>query len=184
MSLINDALRRARQAQEQPPIPPIITSGPPFRPVEQDPGPPRRILLVVPAALLVVVGLSALLLAWLWPGSAAPELQAKARSSQAGTSAPGIANSAPTPVAEPSPPPSALDATVTNESAGPSQVAPPEPVLKLQAIIYHPTRPSAIISGRSLFVGDRFDHLRLTAVTRDSVTLTGNGETHRLNLVP
>ena len=60
-------------------------------------------------------------------------------------------------------------------------VTEPAP-LKLQGILFHPTRPSAVINGRLLFVGERVGELRVMAIEQDSVTLAGGGKTNYLTL--
>jgi hypothetical protein len=54
--------------------------------------------------------------------------------------------------------------------------------LRLQAIVFHPTRPSAIVTGRSVFVGDRVGEFRVVAIHRESVMLAGAGQTNVLTL--
>jgi hypothetical protein len=54
--------------------------------------------------------------------------------------------------------------------------------LRLQAIVFHPTRPSAIVTGRSAFVGDRVGEFRVVAIHRESVMLAGAGQTNVLTL--
>jgi len=56
--------------------------------------------------------------------------------------------------------------------------APP----RLQAIVFRRTRPSAMISGKTLFVGDKFGDLRVVAISPDSATLVGGGQTNVLIL--
>ncbi len=61
--------------------------------------------------------------------------------------------------------------------------APPKPApLKLQVIVFDPARPSATINGRTVFVGDKLGPFRVSAITRDSVTLSGSGLDTRLSL--
>jgi hypothetical protein len=48
--------------------------------------------------------------------------------------------------------------------------------------MFHPTRPSAMISGRLLFVGDKAGEFRVTAISQDSATLVGGGQTNLLKL--
>src|SRR2546425_13242848 len=91
MSLINDALKRAKQAQQQ--APPTPGSGLQFRPVE----PSQRVKLRydrVALLLVVVLGVPALLLIWLWPHKSAASKAAGA-STEAVVAAKEI--SAPTP---------------------------------------------------------------------------------------
>jgi hypothetical protein len=45
------------------------------------------------------------------------------------------------------------------------------PDFRLQGIMFHPTRPSAIINNRSVFVGDRVDRYKVTAISRTQATL-------------
>jgi hypothetical protein len=60
---------------------------------------------------------------------------------------------------------------------------PPKPApLRLQAIIFTPKRPSAMISGRTLYVGDKLGDLRVVAIDKESATLTGAGQTNVLSL--
>lgn len=69
-------------------------------------------------------------------------------------------------------------------SAPPPAAPTPDPAasLKLQAIIAHPQRPSAIVNGKSLFVGDRLGGLQLVAVSAESVTFSGSGRDHIVRL--
>ena len=56
------------------------------------------------------------------------------------------------------------------------------PTPKLQAVVSDPKRPSAIISGKSVFVGDKYGDLRVVAITQESVKLVGGGQTNVLVL--
>jgi hypothetical protein len=61
--------------------------------------------------------------------------------------------------------------------------APPKAApLRLQALVFNPTRPSAMISGKTLFVGDRLGDLRVVAINKDSAILIGAGQTNVLTL--
>ena len=60
---------------------------------------------------------------------------------------------------------------------------PPKPPLpKLQAIVFSPARPSIMISGKTLFIGDKLNEFRVTAIDRESATLVGAGQTNVLTL--
>src|SRR5580765_5542047 len=61
MSLINDALKRAKQAQAQ--TSPPATAGPPLRPVEQTPPTHKPFGLLLPAVLIAIIGIG-LFLVW------------------------------------------------------------------------------------------------------------------------
>jgi hypothetical protein len=61
--------------------------------------------------------------------------------------------------------------------------APPKPApLRLQAIIFNPSRPSALISGKTLFIGEKLGALRVVAIDQESATLVGPGLTNVLSL--
>jgi hypothetical protein len=226
MSLINDALRRAKQAQkEAPPSNPTPISE--FRPVEAPVQAARHGLgLLVPVSL-GLVALMALLLLWeltrRGPATGAPPtgsaLDVAARTAPAestaaavpaelpathgtqsvgsntGTGKPTSAN-APESIAS-APEHSnnlgaANSASSTNLASGPTEgletnhvAAEPAPApLRLQSIVYNPRRPSALISGRVLFIGDKIKDLRVTAIHSTDVVLTGTGSTNVLSLDP
>src|SRR5689334_16120957 len=61
MSLINEALKRVKEAQRQ--APPAASVGPPLRPIEPVPAPRRSLGILLPLGL-VGVALSALFLIW------------------------------------------------------------------------------------------------------------------------
>jgi hypothetical protein len=64
-----------------------------------------------------------------------------------------------------------------------NDVAPPKPApLKLQGIVYDPKRPSAVINGRTVFVGDRIRQMRVIAITADTATLVDSSHTNVLSL--
>jgi hypothetical protein len=54
--------------------------------------------------------------------------------------------------------------------------------LKLQAITFNPARPSAIVSGKTVFVGDRFREFRVLKIGVDSITLVNETQTNVLTL--
>jgi hypothetical protein len=64
----------------------------------------------------------------------------------------------------------------------PVAVEPAKPALKLQAILFNPTRPSVMISGKTLFVGDRVGEYQVSEIHRDSAKLTGSEPTNVLIL--
>ena len=65
------------------------------------------------------------------------------------------------------------------EEAEPVHPNPNQPAAKanfpknarLQGIIFNPKSPSAIINGKTVFVGDRVGYARVASIARDSVTL-------------
>ena len=74
----------------------------------------------------------------------------------------------------------------TTESTDTNHVAaePPQAPLKLQSIVYSPRRPSALINGRVVFVGDKVRDVKVTAIHSGDVVLTGGGRTNVLSLDP
>jgi hypothetical protein len=220
MSLINDALKRAKEANQQTPLPQADL---PLRPVE--PGQQRglRGLGLLQPAGLAVAALLVLFLVWQLAHTrqATGPIEAAARtapapqitptpppalvSADAGAAAPAVGTrpgwpvqpaSAPAPVSAPT---GALaadptvewtnalvadtqerDATIATPVAAP---APPKPApLRLQGILFNPRRPSAMISGKTVFVGDKVGGFRVAAIDQDSVTLAGAGQTKVLSL--
>lgn len=172
MSLINDALKRAKEKQDhQPPSP-----GPPPISMElaRHPAGPG---LALPLILAVVLALAVIFL-WRW-------FEKRGRPSEekiASTSA----------VQKPNPPAVAASVAPVVTSNAPNastNVAelpspkPPPPVFKLQSIFYNPKRPSAVINGKTLFIGDRVGEARVTAIGQDSATIvTSTGKTNLLEL--
>ena len=162
MSLINDALKQAKQSQQpNPPSPP-----PSLAPVEsasQGGGSwlaPVMILLLLVAAG-IFIGLS--LFKHGSPAAGTPPVAATV-TQQVKTAM-------------------AILPVVTNPP--PAAVVPPKPPgPKLQGILYTVIRPCAIISGKTVFVGDSMGKLRVVAISKDSVTLQSETETNVLSLSP
>jgi hypothetical protein len=177
MSLINDALKRAQEAQSQ--TPPAPQPGPNLRPAEPTSYAWHGVGLLLPAALALVAVLT-LLLVWEMSrqGVGSPqEVRAK-------TAAAPQAEAA-----HPNPEPAATSATSSSLSPGTvatnapvisEDIRPPEP--KLQAVIFNPRNPSAVINGCTVFRGDRFGAFRVTKITADTATLVGEGQTNILRL--
>jgi hypothetical protein len=211
MSLINDALRRAKAAQQETPTP-SDAPVPHFRPVE--PGTQQAARHGMGVFLPISLGLVALLaLLLLWElskrssGTSGTPLVVAARSSTL-TEAPTTAtDSSPNP-ARPSADtpmlpkaatasPNVPSAPVTNpasavpESSDSNRLAvatdavvPQPPPLKLQSIVFSPTRPSALINGHVVFLGERIREYRVQAIHRDNVILVATGRTNILSLEP
>jgi hypothetical protein len=65
------------------------------------------------------------------------------------------------------------------EVIGPAAIAVQAPRrARIQGIAYDPVHPWAIISGKTAYVGDVVDGMRVAVIARDSVTLVGNGQTN------
>jgi hypothetical protein len=202
MSLINDALKRANAAQQQTTPPPI----PRLQPAESSQYARHSVGLMVPAAL-VLIALVGLFLVWqraeharLVQAVAASRLNVAAGDGNPEGSSPMATNAlpaaitnvspqpgeTPAPASAPAPAPQAPGATasvggVTNSVAAPPPPSKPAPP-RLQAIFFTPPSPSVMIGGKTLLVGDRLGELRVVAITQDSATLAGAGQTNVLRL--
>jgi hypothetical protein len=177
MSLINDALKRAKQTEKSTP-PPL--SGQPLQPVEAAPrGGMNWFLLLVAAALLAGAGLF-IGMALARRAPAHPSASAGASEVRTPTPTPPppeVSNENETPAAAPT-----VASTSTQTSAHmavATNIAPPPP--RLQGIVYA-ARPWAIVSGKTVYVGDYVGDMRVDGISQNSVTLVGDGETNRLLL--
>lgn len=57
-----------------------------------------------------------------------------------------------------------------------------EPVFKLQGLYWRPNRPSAVVNGKTVYVGDRVETARVTSIDQKSVTLSVNGQSKTLSI--
>lgn len=204
MSLINDALKRAKQVRQG--NPPEPATGLPLRPVET---PPRRNagqrLVLVSAAL--IVALPAGLFFW-------KSLQ-KSGASQRASVVTGASPALPADVPEPTPksrpavtepvapaPKPANTVTPATPMPLPAQAEPqprllvtsnapatatesslPKPApLRLQGILYRPVDPAAIINGKTTRVGGKIGDAEVVAIKADSVVIVFAGKTNVLSL--
>jgi hypothetical protein len=210
MSLINDALKRAKHAQQEAAPPPKTSDD--LRPVEMRQYGRQPVGLAIPALL----GLASLiLLVLLWQASRnansrgdlevnartkpspapaatpAPETASPAATAHASATQVSPASATPTIAATPE----LAVATASNPVATvagiePSTnpmpvvaVTPPKPALpKLQAIVYNPKRPSVMLSGKTLWVGDKIGEYRVRAIDQESVTIVSATQTNVLTL--
>jgi hypothetical protein len=205
MSLINDALRRAKQAQPSRPT----ARSPQFRTVEPS-GPARRGIGAMLPTALVATALLALLLLWQMPknrvSTPPPQLaESRTQTSPADRAelvpapppapapllppAPAVVPTNPAPavaVLPPVPPPPATtvqpEIVVTNPPPVAEAAVAKSPPLKLQGIFYDPKRPSALINGQSVIVGEHLGDFEVVAITQRSATLVGGGATNVLAL--
>jgi len=184
MSLINKALKRAQQAQqENPPAKPPLE----FRPVEPGQQPHRRqTLLLVGLAVVVVaiLGLSVLLVRVIMQSNSSalpvaarvvdPPLAPLAAASNApGTPKVSTSTSAGmTPNAEPT----------TNGAVNVAAVVNLPAPMKLQGIFFNPRSPSAVVNGQSVYLGDRVGGFRVVGISPVAVTLVSATATNVLSL--
>jgi len=199
MSLINDALKRARTAQPKTASP---ANGPLLHPVDA----PRRAVagndFLLPTLIVVVLLLAALLL-WSW-FHASGDLKVRARSlltamqpalaltpvthnpfnSALATNSdkPIAAAPATNPiVASTNPPGSAVNPPATGVVDATLAARALPVTYKLQGIFYRVGNPSAVINGKLVFQGSTVAGAKVLAISTDTVVLlTPDGRTNAL----
>lgn len=149
MSLIHDALKQTKQLQPQN----TPSTPPPLSPVEAAPqGGGNWLVPVMIILLFAAVGIfMGLFLSKHAPSIASVPLAAAARNQPVkafATTLPLVTNS----------PPGSNDVVMV----------PPKPTEpKLQGILFAAMRPCAIVSGRTVFVGDQVNEFRVAAISKD-----------------
>jgi len=188
MSLINDALKHTQQTMQgrQPPRLDELE----LRPIEPAETPPRndgggakRIIWVL--VLFVVTCNIAL---WIVFKDRGNETEVAARSADTEVVEP-IAQDAQEPAPVPDKPAVAtseavieagsLNSTAVADEVGVLTLDPPvveRPEFRLNTIVTHPVRPSAMINNRILFMGDRVEGYTVTAIGQHDVTLVLDGD--------
>jgi len=211
MSLINDALKRAKQGQQQNPF-----GGQPIRPLQpadyaaRSNYPLRFALAVLLVAALALSGW----FFWKWWRSSGEYHQTAGGESTTASTEKSKTSAKPAPRKQlikvstnivvrtnliGSPQSEALAQAVSSNSlisapqtnaaalAPPTNVAAPAPPspfadLKLQSIIFSEDKRAAGINGELLYVGDDIRGARVMRIDRQSVTVERNGETNVLRL--
>ncbi|HEX4263277.1 MAG TPA: hypothetical protein VH597_02975 [Verrucomicrobiae bacterium] len=173
MSLVNDALKRAKDAQQKsPPVAP----GPQLLPA----GPasfnaPSRGMGKAAPAVLILIALIGLFLLWRDHGKTVA-----ARPQVTKAVAPAV------PIVEPRPSIQIAAVSTSNAIAKPpiaTPPAPPAPALpKLQAIFFVPGHSSAIISGKTVRAGDTVQGFRVALINQASATLVSATKTNVMTL--
>ena len=186
MSLINDALKRAQEAQ-RPNVPSGVAS---MRTIETRPRERpffSRILVVVIflllAAAFAFIGLA--MTGRLANKNLVAPQAAIARPAVAVVAA--VAPSQPAAVAPPVVAAVPVAAVAVPPPARPPVVAVPTntllvlpDTLHVQGVAYDPVRPWAIVSGKMVYLGDTVKGVQVLAITRNSVTFGSQGKTNRL----
>jgi hypothetical protein len=179
MSLVNDALKRATEAQKN--IAPAPGDYLPLR--REEPAQQRKkgTGIVLPVTLLAVLVAAIFSFVLMNQRSGFLPVQLPTQSVHAASSIP-----APAPAAALTPDVVIAPVTGTlaiNPPAPTIQGAPPKPEpLKLQAVFFTPPRSLAIINGKRVYVGDLVRDMRVGAVGSSSVTLIGPNQTNYLTL--
>jgi hypothetical protein len=151
MSLINDALKQAQQAPPRIPQRPLA----PLPPDDDDSGSRKMwlipaIVILLVCAVVFVIGLA----------SAHHSVKNTVEIVTAETVATQTVAEVPAQIVTPPPPPTPV---VVDPDNGP----------KLQGIFYSAKSPTAIIDGKTVRVGDRFQNYRVKEITRYTVLLVG-----------
>ncbi|HZL12908.1 MAG TPA: hypothetical protein VFC85_02080 [Verrucomicrobiae bacterium] len=159
MSLINDALKRARDAQRKNPAA-GRTPLPPYRAQKKE----RDLGWLPPAVIILLIIVAFFFIALAFAHHAVKKIV----NTPDQTSTQQIET-----VSAPAPEPALIGAAaISNMNASTSAL--------VQGIFYDPVHPSAIINDRTVFIGDTVKGMRVTAISRSSITLVGNGRTNIL----
>jgi len=147
MSLINDALKQARQAPPRNPP----GSVPMLQPAQPNESSPTAVWLV-PAIIIFLVFAAIFFIGWAAAHRTIHSI-----------------------VAAPDPEPTQQVETVSAPVVMPVDPTPvPAPDLpKLQGIFYSPSAPSAIMDGKTIRPGDQFKQYKVKAISKYTVTLIG-----------
>ena len=190
MSLINDALKRATQAQT--PKTPAADGDSSMQPAESH-GSVGLPVYFMPVLLFVVAGAGFFIVQG-WDARRQAGVYPQAVSIHAREATPASTAAAPDPAAlaakersaEPTPANRqfSITETLTTLPVGAAAVddADIPPPLRLQGIFYRPSRPSAVVNSQTVYIGDSVGGGTVKAIGRESVTLVVHGETKVLTL--
>jgi hypothetical protein len=148
MSLINDALKQARQAPPRN----LPNNLPSLQPVAEEPSPTA--VWLIPAIVIFLIVAAIFFIGWAAAHNTVRSIVTTpdaATQQELNVVAPVIHTSAPTPVAPP----------------------PPPELPRLQGIFYSPTTPTAILDGKTVAPGDQFNQFQVKAISKYTVTLVG-----------
>jgi hypothetical protein len=161
MSLINDALKRAKESQRKN----TPSGGAPLRPVEVREE-ERDYSWILPVIVILMIVVAVFFIA----------LSAAKHTVKDIVAAP---ETSPTQEVESvSPPVPTVPPTVIGPAAISNNYLP-KPT-RVQGIFYDPVHPWAIVSGKTVYVGDAVDGMSVAEITRNSITFIGNGQTNKL----
>jgi hypothetical protein len=163
MSQINDALKRAKDTPPKN----MPSSMAPMMPVDALAA-EHGANWIRPAAIILVLLLIASLFIAISSGThAGPKIIAESET-------------APVPVVHIAPAPAPVPAPA---APAPMVLAAnlPKPA-RIQGIVDDPVHPYAIVSGKTVYVGDQMDGQRVTAISPEAITLVGNGQTNQLHV--
>jgi len=164
MSLINDALKQARQNPPADAPPPAQPPLPPLQPAAHHPVPVAGWL--IPAVVIFLIVAAVFFMGWALANRSV-NTKVVVASSTAAAAAPASVSSVPAAIAAP---PAAVPALAPT-TAPPATVVQPPALPVLQGIFYSPTAPSAIVNGKTVRPGDAFNQYRVQEITRSTLTL-------------
>jgi len=213
MSLINDALKRAKQAQQEKP--PTPAPGGPLRPVESARPASSAPGSLWPIAVVLLLLLVGAVVIWFAVARTEAKKPLAAIPDSIGTSTtpttvatqpiPTPNKSKPAPAVSPDASPPKLPAFTPAPASGPTVVSPavetapavaavsatnvaavapeaPPALPKLQGILYRPNRPSALLNGKTVWIGGHSGEFLVVTITKQSVTVARAGQTNVLSL--
>jgi hypothetical protein len=179
MSLVNDALKRATEAQKN--ISPAPGHYLPLR--REEPAQQRKkgIGIVLPATLLTILVAAIFSFGLVNQKNRFTPVQPPAQTTGSASS---IAATAPPAALTPNIAVAATPAIpATNSPALVAEAVPPKPApLKLQAVFFTPPRSLAIINGQRVYVGDSVREFQVVAIGSTSAMLIGPNQTNFLTL--
>jgi hypothetical protein len=158
MSLINDALKRAKQSQQPMQTPPPV---PPLPSVEA--APQGGMAWFFPVAILLLVAVACFFIIFAFFITRKPVAQI--------TTAPQ--NAQPAAVVLPKTPP------MSNRVVAVAAIKPAPPALKVQGIFYSDAKWQAIVNGQSVFVGDNVNGFRVKLISKNNVSFVAPDGTEK-----
>ncbi len=186
MSLINEALKKARKAQPAGPAT-ATAAGPALQPAEAGGRAHNSSIFTLPFVIALALMLAGIML-WAWSRAGKVELVVRANTDPTAVNATPYAV-APTPVAASSPTAATpvvaarTDIVFTNAVARLDPLKAPAPAYHLDGLFFRPNRPAAVINGQMVYVGSRLEEARVTAIDQESATIvTSSGQTNVLVL--
>jgi hypothetical protein len=149
MSLINDALKQARQAPPRN----VPSSLPPLQPVPEE---SSGAVWLIPAIVIFLIVAAIFFIGW-----AAAHNTVRSIVTNSGPAATQADETATAPV------------VIPHEAPPPPPPPPPVELPRLQGIFYSATAPTAILDGKTVAPGDQFKDFHVKAISKFTVTLVG-----------
>jgi len=163
MSLINDALKRAKRSQQQrppesPATPPLP---PPMAPVQSESHSNTGWIFLVILLIAIACFFIGMAIA-----TRKPVMET--------TVVTNIVQVAAAPVAP------KIIPVQTNAAPAPAATLPPPSPLRLEGIFYNAVAPQAIVNGQTVYAGSSVDGFRVTKISKDTVSLVAPNGAERI----